>query len=281
MAPGHGRQVAERSSGRRRAPRSRTRPSSSKCGEPCEAVPAHARGRRGARPRSRRCSASIQPALKSASTPSMSMPRRSVRAVERQSRSLRRLTAPGRPCRACPNSRSCVAQREAVGHARHVVGHLGDAVGVGVAEASAGRSSGWTRWWSISRRMTSMACAWWCRCAGRQVDALEHEVAQLVHVGQRPRRPCAPRPTRSEPSMTASIMPADPGASPAARSAPAMAGGKSVGREQPGAHRVERVVGQVGDAVGVADADGLLRSRAAGRSSRSARGCRRAPPRSG
>ena len=29
--------------------------------------------------------------------------------------------------------------------------------------------------------MTSMAARWWRRCAGRQVDALEHEVAQLVH----------------------------------------------------------------------------------------------------
>ena len=120
-----------------------------------------------------------------------------------------------------------------------------------------GSSSGWARWWSTSRRMTSMASHMRGPLLGTEVDALEHEVAQLVHDGQGRRRPCAPRRRRGSCSTTAVIMPPIQ-ALPTRPEALADGGREVVLREQPGPDGVERVVGEVRDAVGVPDAHRLL-----------------------
>ena len=72
------------------------------------------------------------------------------------------------------------AQGEAVGHARHVVGDLGDAVGVGVPEAR-GQVLGMLEVVVHEPPDDLDGLVVVAALHGAEVDALEHEVAQLVH----------------------------------------------------------------------------------------------------
>ena len=128
--------------------------------------------------------------------------------------------------------------------------------------------------------MTATARRCWRCCSARLVDALEHEVAQLVH--DRERRLVHAHVAGAQRLVDDRVdHRVDPQPARLAEALERRAAGKSSRLQHAGAHRVERVVGQVRDAVGVADADRLRASPAAARSSTSGRGSRRAPPRSG
>jgi hypothetical protein len=142
-----------------------------------------------------------------------------------------------------------------VGHTRHVVGHLGHEVRLRVP----------VRGWDLlgmpevvvheppdeRDRLLVMPAL------GRtEIDVLEHEVPQLVHHGQG-RRVHAHHPGIHGRAHHRSYHAPDP--VPPHAPEPVSDGARQVLlAQQPGTHRIQGVVGQVRDAVGVADAHRLL-----------------------
>ena len=120
----------------------------------------------------------------------------------------------------------------------------------------AGIWSGCARWWSTSARSVSIADPLLAKQGRGEVDPLEHERAQVVHHRQRLIvHPHLADPQRVLEDGVDHLADPDPSRLAEARHD---GGREGVGVQHAGSNGVERVVGQVGDPVRVADAEGLL-----------------------